>query len=211
MRKSVGYILLLGFLIFSPLSLGDLHAQVGDSESVPWGTDLRETSLVGIGYTTNAPRQLLGGSALVLGKGLRNWGLYADVKTWIDTPEDEPGFTLALTPEDAARFGDTPLGERSTWRSVNVALVRVVAAGLAVYAGGGYSEEMLYRRYFNPERERGESGHYWVRDAPDPVQHINVMGGAWFRVTSRFLFQFGVERAPRGITAGITYTLNFGS
>lgn len=158
-----------------------------------------------VGYATNAPHQFLGFSTLLFGAGLRQWGLYIDTKSSLDTPKSERGYSLELTPADAEALGDYRANERSAWRSVNLALVRVVGPALALYLGGGYSNEEAYARYLDFEGERGYLGHYWVRDAGLSGRRLNLLGGAWLRITPHILFQFGGEVAPGGFTAGVSY------
>jgi hypothetical protein len=158
-----------------------------------------------VGYATNAPQQLMGFSTLLFGPRLKGWGIYADVKKGLSTPEDEKGYSSTLTPAEARGFEDLLIKERSAWRSANVAAVRVLSPALAVYLGGGYSRESAYQRYLDAGQERGYLGYYWVADAARSGGHLNLLAGAWFRATSRILFQFGGEMAPGGFTAGAAY------
>jgi hypothetical protein len=181
-------------------------SRVGDARQAPFpDPDLRTDTYWALGYATNAPRQLLGISTLFVGSGLRNWGVYVDTKATTDSPESEPGFSLVLTPDDAEAAGHLLSKMESTWRSLNVALVRAVAPNLALYAGAGYSQERAFARYFDFGQEIGNLGYYWVHDEARSGGRLNLLAGAWFRITSHIFFQFGGEMAPGGFTAGVAY------
>jgi hypothetical protein len=151
----------------------------------------------------------MGISTLVFGSSLKQWGFYVDMKSGINTPEDERGFSLTLTPQDAESFGDFHSTDRSAWRSFNVAAVRVIGPALVLYAGAGHSRQKAYSRYFDPEQERGYLGNYWVRNDVQSGNRLNLLIGTWFRVTPHIIFQFGGELAPGGFTTGVAYALPF--
>lgn len=159
-----------------------------------------------IGYTVNAPQQLLGVGTAVLRPEFGGWGIYGDVKVTIDSPA-RSSFRADLTPEDAHDFQDNQVGQRSAWTSGNVALVKVLGPEFAVYLGGGLGERTMYLRFTDDTRERDESGIYWVEDEDQSGRYVNGMAGMFFRLSSRFVFQMGAETAPGGFTAGMHVVL----
>ncbi|UCC84142.1 MAG: hypothetical protein JSW46_04205 [Gemmatimonadota bacterium] len=163
-----------------------------------------------LGYVVNAPTQLVGFSGLTFGPHLADWGGYVDVKLTLDSPEGESSFIPSLTPDEARAFGDIRQKDKSIWTTVNVAAVRVVSAGIAVYAGAGYSHEDTYVRYYDDSWERGEFGWYWLKDDAASGDRINLMGGVWIRPMPSVIVQFGGESAPAGVTVGAAFVLPFG-
>jgi len=174
------------------------------------GVNLRTRTHIGIGYAINAPQQLLGFSGFVLGPALGGWGFYADVKFTLDSPRDRDGFEPDITVAEAEGFEDRWVEADGAWTNVNAAAVRVLTDALAIYAGAGYSKEKSFLRYFDGTSERGRFGNYWIDDPDDSGNGVNLLGGAWFRATSRIMFQFGVESAPPGVTVGAAFLLPIG-
>lgn len=163
---------------------------------------------IAVGYATNAPEELGGVSLLVFGRPFARWGFYVDGKTGFSSPTDESNYDPGLTAADVeSSLHDIPFDRRSMWRSVNVGVVRSLTGTFAVYAGGGVSDGSAYQEYFDPERVRGLHGYYWVEDAAASGVKVNLMAGAWLRLTERLLFQFGGELQPRGFTVGLTYAV----
>lgn len=162
----------------------------------------------GVGFVINGPQQLLGGSAHVV---LPRWGgigLYVDAKFDSDSPRSAAGFESDLTAAEVDEsFGHPLFEEQSSWRSVNAALLRPLTPELVIYAGAGMSEKDAYRHYEDPEFELGESGLYWVTHEEESSTEMNLLGGAFFRLTPRFWVHFGVEAQPRGMTVGGSYTV----
>ncbi len=132
------------------------------------------------------------------------------MKFTLNSPEGESSFNPSLTPDEARAFGDIRQKDKSIWTTVNVAAVRVVSGGIAVYAGAGYSREHAYVRYFDDTRERGEFGWYWVKDDEASGDRINLVGGVWLRAMPYIILQFGAESAPVGVTVGAAFVLPFG-
>lgn len=151
-----------------------------------------------VGYVVAAPSQLLGGGAILGVPALRGWGLYVDAKF----PHDDPARDIlrAGTPADAEGDGHERLNARSAWMSVNLAAVRGMTRELALYLGAGYSHRIQYVQYVDPQG--GAAGRYWVEDFDQPENHVNVIGGAFFRMGRRIIFQAGAQAAPAGFTAG---------
>lgn len=159
-----------------------------------------------IGYAANAPRQLLGVGTAVLRPELGGWGIYADVKITPDSPA-RGSFRGDLTPDDAIEFGDGQFGQESAWTNVNAAVVKVLGPEFAIYLGGGLGERTMYLRFTDNTMERDESGIYWVEDEEQSGRYVNAMGGMFFRLARRFVFQMGAETAPGGFTAGLHIVL----
>lgn len=159
------------------------------------------------GYVINAPSQMLGFSTMFMGPPLGRWGVYLDAKFTMESPTDEPGYDPAETVGQAEQRGDDLFSSESVWQTFNVGAVRAMTPSLALYAGLGYSRESAYREYFNPARDRGEFGFYWVDDDDGSGSRINVFGGVWLHVVGNLMFQVGAESAPRGFTVGAAYIL----
>ncbi|UCC84105.1 MAG: hypothetical protein JSW46_04015 [Gemmatimonadota bacterium] len=189
-------------LLFGGTAATPVEAQDLDFEIVPhWA----------VGYVVNAPTQLVGFGGVTFGPHLAGWGVYVDAKFTLDSPKGESNFDPSLTPEEVENlWGDLVFEERSIWTTVNIALVRVVSDGVALYAGGGYSHEDAYIRYFDETGERGEFGWYWVKDDNASGDRVNLMVGAWLRLLPRMMVQFGGETNPPGATVGLTIVLPFG-
>lgn len=175
----------------------------------PADPGLRGRTHIGFGYVVNLPMQMFGLDGLLISPALRNWGVYADYKRYRDSPRDGPLYRPDRTVEDAESLGDFPLDSESDWRTVNVAVVRVVSPALALYLGAGMSKERAYRRYVD-DNDPAERDPYWVDLPADSGDRVNVLGGAWFRALPSVLFQFGVEAAPTGATVGASYILPLG-
>jgi hypothetical protein len=156
-----------------------------------------------VGYVANAPQQLLGFGTGLMVPGLRGFGVYTDVKITTDSRARERGFIATLTPDEALALEDIPFRDDSAWATVNLAVVRGITEELAVYLGGGAAWRTIYSQFFDETGERGELGHYWVKDEDRSQVHANILAGAFFRMGNRLVFQFGAETAPAGFSAGM--------
>ncbi|HWK89190.1 MAG TPA: hypothetical protein VNP72_04320 [Longimicrobium sp.] len=170
------------------------------------------TPHVGIGYVINAPNMYVGFSGRVMTGFMGGLGLYVDAKFDTDSPGDDPSFADSLT---AAEVEDRIAGQQifddeADWQSFNVALVKPVTTELMLYAGAGYARKEGYRQYFDQARQRGNQGFYWVENDELTGNQVNLLVGAFFRLAPQISAQFGVESAPRGITAGVTYNIPLG-
>lgn len=136
------------------MAAGALHAQVVD----PREAGFLDFTHWAIGYTVNAPNQMVGFSTVVFSPRLGNWGLYADYKRALEAPMAGDAYMPSLTIGRAENeFNDRLVDSASDWTSFNAALVRAVTGTFAVYAGADYSKEKAYRQYFDTGRERGSS------------------------------------------------------
>jgi hypothetical protein len=164
-------------------------------------------SHVGAGFVINGPHQFTGFSAQALTLALGGLGVYVDTKFDRSSPAGDREFDPALTAEQAEdRFGDPLYSEESSWRSFNVAVLRPVLPELILYGGVGASRQKHYRSYYDESFERGLRGFYTVEDPRETGNRVNLLGGAFFRISPTILVQFGVETMPRGITVGGVYT-----
>jgi hypothetical protein len=154
------------------------------------------------GYVANAPHQLAGIGTWIMPRGVRGWGLYLDAKLAVESPARQT-FLRGVTPDEAEAMGDTYFKTSSAWTSVNIAAVRGLSRELAVYLGAGHSWQTVYLQYVDDTGERGEFGQYWVEDETQSSTFPNVLGGVFFRLANRVVFQFGAESAPAGVTAGM--------
>ncbi|HEX7049183.1 MAG TPA: hypothetical protein VF188_03140 [Longimicrobiales bacterium] len=174
------------------------------------GGDFQTSAYWAVGYAVNAPTQLMGFSTVIFSPGLAHWGVYADYKRTLDSPEDGDEYDGSVTPSQAINdFNDRRTDDESVWTTVNVGIVRVLTGDLAVYAGAGYAREEAYEQYFDDQRDRGVFGYYWVKDDAGSGNRLNLLAGAWLRATPGVLFQFGAETAPRGFTVGAALVLPF--
>jgi hypothetical protein len=110
---------------------------------------------------------------------------------------------VRLVAEEALALEDIPFRDDSAWATVNLAAVRGITEELAVYLGGGAAWRTIYSQFFDETGERGELGHYWVKDEDRSQVHANILAGAFFRMGNRLVFQFGAETAPAGFSAGM--------
>lgn len=164
-----------------------------------------------IGYAVNAPEQLVGVSASTAGSKWSGWGLYADYKLSVATPEGDDSFTEDLTVAEAKERGYLLYTQpESAWNTVNVALVRAVAHEVALYGGAGYSHETVYREYVDETRAPAPESYYTVEDESEGGDAVNVMGGLLFRASRHLIFQVGGETAPAGFTAGASAVFPIG-
>jgi hypothetical protein len=175
----------------------------------PMVPDLRNSSLLGVGYVASIPGTFLGFSALALTTSLFGGaGLYADVKFSPTDLANDPYFLDGVTVDEAEiTYGDFLAEERSNWLSVSVAAVYAVAPEFGLFAGAGYTRERHYRQYFDDSQTRGEFGFYWIADPDASGNRVNALGGAFFRLSRYVLLQFGGQTQPRGVLAGVTLTL----
>lgn len=165
-----------------------------------------------VGYTINAPTQLVGIGTAYFSPGLGGWGVYADAKLTLESPTNESSFDPSLTSAEAEeRFDDDLFDERDIWTTVNVAAVRTLLESLAVYAGAGFSDKKAYHEYFDNANvnPRGELGYYWVEDVAASGTFVNLLAGGFFRASESVVFQFGVESQPRGFTVGGSIAVPF--
>lgn len=163
----------------------------------------------GAGFVVLAPHQYIGFSAQALTLRLGGIGIYVDAKFDRTPPSEDAEFDPSMTAEEAEdRFGDELFLEEDSWQSINVALLRPVIPELLLYLGAGYSSQEHYRQYFDPSEERGLEGFYWVEDPRGSGNRLNLLGGAFFRISQSLLVQFGVETKPRGVTVGAVYTVS---
>jgi len=167
--------------------------------------NLRNSSMLGVGYVANIPNTFLGFSAIGLTPKLFGGaGLYADFKTSTRDLRSDPYYYADVTITQAElEFGDMLFDETSDWLSFNVALVYAVTYDLALYGGAGYTRERHYRRYYDDLGVRGDYGFYWISDQEASGDRVNVLGGVMFRLTRLVMFQFGGETAPTGATMGV--------
>jgi hypothetical protein len=191
----------------SAIVLGALLTTAGSTTAQ--GT-FRSRTYPGLGFTANAPTQILGFSGLTFGSAFGGWGGYVDAKLTLESPREKDGFVTDITVAQAEGFDDLHMTSESEWTTVNAAIVRVVSDALALYAGAGFSKETAFRRYYDETATRGLFGTYWIEDPDASGNRINVLAGAFFRTMPSFLIQFGLEAQPRGFTVGATYVLPFG-
>lgn len=177
--------------------------------AVPSGAAAQEadgSGMLGIGYSTNAPQMLLGGTVWGLIPGLGGWGLYVDAKQGVSDPTDDEVLRGETPAEVEQQFPlDDEFNTEEYWRGFNVGIVRELTEELIVYVGGGYAEKTVYRHYFDQSETRGFLGWYWVEDPDATGATANVLGGALLRVGPAVRFQFGGELNPGGFTVGISY------
>lgn len=167
-----------------------------------------ESTQFGIGYAANAPLQLLGVSGHVVFPHAGGIGLYLDAKMPRDRIGSRSSFRGDVTVERAEQvYGDRFFREEDSWRTVNGGLVRPVTPALMVYAGAGASERTRYVEYQDTTGTRGERSFYWVEDPDRSGTEINVLIGAFFRISRIVLVQLGFETAPRGLTVGGSFGL----
>lgn len=170
------------------------------------------SSHISLGYVVNMPEQLVGFTTMAVGLPWPGWGAYADVKLPADRGSGEDNFTTTRTAAEAEALGDLRFGEpEPAWDSVNLGLVRALVNEVAVYAGAGYSRQAVYQEYFDEQRERGMNGFYTVEDDRVGGDTLNLMAGLYLRASSAVMFQFGVESAPSGFTAGVHLVLPLGT
>jgi hypothetical protein len=192
---------------YAPLTIAVfLAALVGSPASAQQGDPgLR----VGLGYVGNAPEMVSGVSGHVLFPGMGRFGLYVDAKFNPYSARREETF---LADRTAIEIEDEVVGVRfmdhkDSYRSFNAALVRYVNPSLMLYLGAGVSQMTRYREYYDPAEQMGQAGFFWV-EAPDEAgSSLNVLGGAFLRMSSVLMFQTGVETNPKGFSVGISLQL----
>lgn len=191
-----------------PLALAALCLPQRADAQVNYPRDLPFQPHIGVGYTANIPNQFVGVSAHVITDILGGAGLYVDAKFATESPEDKDGYLPDLTAEDVeAAGGDQQLRAQGAWQSVNAALMYALTSQLAVYGGAGLVNGTEYREYYDPDRELGRAGVYWVRDEEASGSDVNLLGGVFFQVAESLAIQFGGESKPGGFTLGISYLI----
>ncbi|HUG40649.1 MAG TPA: hypothetical protein VMM12_09195 [Longimicrobiales bacterium] len=171
----------------------------------PVGFD--ELPRIGVGYVTNAPNMFLGGSAYFVADYRGGLGLYVDFKRSTSTPRTESDFIDSLTVSEVDDLGHERDFDDFAWWSVNGALVRPISPELMLYLGAGYTHEEVYYRYRSDDPDLGSFGRYWIADEEGSGGRLNVLGGAFLRVSRRIALQFGIELQPNGFTVGGSYSL----
>lgn len=167
----------------------------------------QETSF-GFGYVANAPRQMAGGAVFVVLPVARGTGLYVDAKIDPSSPARRSNYESSLSAADVENtLGDLFLDSEHSWRTINVAVLKRLNPALHMYAGVGHATKKKYNEYEDPDLERGRFGHYWVEDKAALENQLNLLAGAFFRLSSVLNTQFGVETAPRGVTVGVNVML----
>ncbi|HSW31034.1 MAG TPA: hypothetical protein VLH75_16235 [Longimicrobiales bacterium] len=164
---------------------------------------------LGLGYTANAPEMLSGVSGYVIFPAKGGIGLYVDAKFNPDSPRRDDNFLkgrTALQVEDEVA-GVQFIDHKDSYRSFNAALVRSINPHLMLYLGAGVSQMTRYRQYFDPSEEMGLAGYFWVEASDEAGSSLNVLGGAFFRMSSVLIFQTGIESNPRGFTVGANVQL----
>lgn len=192
------------WLLLSAVTIASLVGATTAAQA-QWGTR------VGLGYVVNAPNQYVGLSGHFLTGALGGLGLYLDGK--IDRPSEESrdNFQPQWTAEHVDdTFGDQFVGRNEEYVSFNAALMRPITPELIAYLGAGLSDRRAYVEYYDLGQERGTSGFYWVEDTDAQATGVNVLGGAFFRISRNVFLQFGVEAIPRGATVGASYSLPLG-
>lgn len=162
---------------------------------------------IGVGYVTNAPNMFLGGSAYFVADYRGGLGLYVDYKRSTSSPRSDPDFIDSLTVARADDLGHERDFDEFGWWSVNGALVRPISPELMLYLGAGFTHEDVYYRYRSDDPDLGSFGRYWIADDAASGGRLNVMGGAFLRMTRRVALQFGLELEPRGFAIGGSYSL----
>lgn len=174
----------------------------------PRAPDVSEGPMLGFGFVANAPHAPVGGAVWGLIPGLNGFGLYADFKTSVGSAEGNDNFVPGLTPEEIAVQYDHLLFDREDhYWGINVAVTRAITEELIVYLGGGYGQRTRYQEYWDEERQVGEFGYYWVEDPERSGDYVNLLGGVFFRISSRVRIQFGAEAQPAGFTVGLSYNV----
>ncbi|MGH7476486.1 MAG: hypothetical protein ACRELD_09370 [Longimicrobiales bacterium] len=176
-------------------------------ETRPAAAQVPAVSRVGIGYVANAPDLLAGGGAYAIFPLLGGLGVYVDAKFDVDSPGSEDTFTREITREQAEAFGDLTFQVQDSYRSFNAALVRPLSPTFTLYAGAGYAQWSRYYEYRDPSQERGFAGFYWVEEPDEAGSRLNLLGGAFMRISRWIDIQVGLESAPRGFTVGASVPL----
>jgi hypothetical protein len=165
--------------------------------------DWRTTQVTGVGYMGNAPHALIGAMAYVITPALGGFGVFADGRfTHRNFEADalfEPGITAA---QAEGVYGDQYVQTVESWRAGHVGVVRPLTPDFGLYAGLGYARGSMYREYYDETVVRGNNGSYRARDEAESGGKLSLTGGALFRFGSSLAFQFGLDSAPRGFTAG---------
>jgi hypothetical protein len=196
----------LGFAAVLALGCGLFAPSGAQAQRVP---EFRNTPYVGVGYVASIPDAFAGGAVLVLTpKVLGGAGLYADFKFTPSSPANAPEYDPTITVDQAANvFADRFFTEKSTWTTIDLALVYAVTPELAVYGGAGYAKERHYQEYFDASQTRGFDGFYWVDDPAVSGTRVNALGGVLLRAGRFLAFQMGVEAKPAGADVGVTIML----
>ncbi len=192
------------------VSVGVLLApwSAGRAQTLYGVPQLRNSGYLGVGYVASIPEAFVGFTVLGLTpRVLGGTGLYADVKFTPKAPRD-PYFDPSITVDQAQnQFNDFLVEQRSTWLTVNLALVYAATPELGLYGGAGYSRERHYREYFDNSQTRGFDGFYWVADPASSGNRVNALGGILLRAGRNVLFQVGGEAQPRGADVGVMLVL----
>lgn len=174
------------------------------------GQDMGAGTHLGFGYVVNAPEQLVGFEVMAVGSPWAGWGAFADAKFTHSSPSGEDIFMSGRTAAEALEMGDTPFGQPDeAWTTVNVGVVRAVGPEVALYAGGGYSQQTVYQE-FQRQGEIGADRFYIVEDVEASGDRVNLLGGFYFRAMRNLMFRLGAETAPAGFTAGVDFVLPLG-
>lgn len=163
----------------------------------------------GIGYMANAPDQMAGGGGYVLFQKWGGIGLYVDYKWDISSPANDEGFEKDLTAEEVPYevAGANFLERKSSYKSLNFALVRPISPFLMVYGGAGLARRTRYHSYEDPSTNLGRGGIFWVESITESGDFPNFLIGLMMRVGPSITSHFGFETQPRGATVGLSFRL----
>jgi hypothetical protein len=162
-------------------------------------------AVFGVGYTVNAPKLMLGGSAWALFPGFKGLGIYADYKrSTMDPSTSGEDYLSGTTAEEMeGMYPAHILHDETDWyQSFNGAVMKAVSRGLTLYAGGGWVERVHYVRYYDETEAFGRLGFYWVEDPPSSSSGPNFLGGVMIALGRNIRAQFGGETRPAGFTVG---------
>ncbi|MCP4545918.1 MAG: hypothetical protein GY835_05570 [bacterium] len=188
MKSSVA-ILLVGLLCTSTV-----YSKASELDS----SDLLSGKYSAFGFSCHIPALTNGVLAFSLNR--RDIGFF--VHAWSSFPLGE-GITeyySDITPLQVSQWGDQLLEVDDRWFSINVGITHVLTRYVGVYFGTGYSHVDQYELRFDPTRELGLYGEYWIQ--ADSRSMLSASAGLIILLTSRFGMLIGTDIEPSGVTLG---------
>lgn len=166
------------------------------------GTGFNSGTRFLLGYAVNIPNQYLG---FTLGfTRPKTWGIFLDYKMDYYNLTISP-YLYDYTPEYVEQYytADTLIDSYDSWATVNAGITKPISDHLCAYLGLGLSFHKAYLQYYEPYKNMGDNGYYWINDDANSAVNLNVSGGVYYKFGRYLYLQLGGEIRPLGLVAGL--------
>ncbi|MBI4727753.1 hypothetical protein HY768_11140 [candidate division TA06 bacterium] len=197
--KTTLFLSIFAVLAFVPGQVQAQEAKYNYTDDEGYGFNSGNRIL--LGYAANIPNQYLG---FTLGFSRpRTWGLFIDYK--MNTASlDIASYLYDYTVEYVATVytSDTLKDTRGSWITVNGGMTRPLNDNFCAYLGLGVSFYRVYRQYYEPYKNMGDNGYYWINDDQSSTANFNANAGVYYKLGRYFYLHLGGDIRPLGLTAG---------